>query len=254
MILKFKTIVLVGLILCAYSVFAQSKEEAPPISHHLSLNIGAWGYYTFSDLEETEKKRNIKPLVALTYNNTYEIGISYLSTSTQDEPLRVKADIDLQKNRSFLAYYAKYYTGPNKEWSFQIGYNRLNFDYENYDYITDLYVLSGTTNTYITDNRLRKFDLYTNQKWLSLSIGYAFNVTKNLYIEPQIAFHSIEQEYTEYQKIINNVYDLSAYPENDYIVDPNPKIKSFDRFQLNVMATYRFTVLKKHKTPSEEDH
>lgn len=245
MVLKIRTSILFGLLLITSSIFAQNEEEKTPVDQKLSFNISAWGYYTLNSDEILEDQVNFKPVASLTFENTYEIGISYLKeVRSTKQPFN--PNINLETNNSFLGYYAKFYTGNKKEISFQIGYNKLRKDTEFYDFVTGNYSDDPSE----ISNQKTKFTLYTEQKWFSISVGYSYNISPQFFIEPQIAYHIVNETQLRYSSSVANSTDLIAYPANQYIAN-KLQTESYNRYQINVMVTYRFTVIKKQKMPSE---
>ncbi len=242
---KFKIIILSGLFLVSTNIFAQNIELVAPVEQELSFNLGVWGYYTFSGLETIEEKINFKPLASFTYKNRYEVGLSYLKFSKTVDGDYFSPDITFTDDNTFFGYYGKYYAGKKNEISIQIGYNKLSHNYEGYDYLTGLYseTIDDVTSLYEA-NKKTKFDLYTSQTWVSFSAGYSFNIAPQFYLEPQLAYHNVKEETIRYRSMVTNTADLSAHPDNHYSIS-DPRTTTYNRFQINLIATYRFTAIKK---------
>lgn len=183
---------------------------------------------------------SIKPYLGFTFNDKYEIGMSYTqSRSTYKEdfyPL-----ITLNDKQSYFGFFSKIYLRDKKDITFQIGYNRLSEDLDKYLLITSekpVYDVYGEITDYVTGNHFDKRTLSTYTSWISISCGYSIKIISKLFIEPQISYLFVWEKGEKHDKNIKDYNYPYTYPDNIYkIINTAPEYSS--EIQMNIMLTYK---------------
>lgn len=220
--------------------FSQEENETKPEKEQkLSLNLGALSYLTLNS-NTIENRFNLKPVLSLNYKKRIEVGVSYLKIARTLNAVPDHPEIKINKDQSYIGAFIKGYFGKAHNYSFQVGYNRIEHTLDEFEFITGYHYPNKPTEL---SNRPKEFTTYTYKNWLSIAGGYSFKLSSQLYIEPQLAYHFANKEEATYDKNIKNLDDLSAYPDNEYKLVIHDKEK-FNEFQINLIITYHIPLIK----------
>lgn len=232
-------------LLMTNQAFSQLEDEIEPeVEQKLSLNLGVFSYTSFKE-NSIEDKINFRPVLSLTYNNRYEIGFSYINLFKTGDHKKAHTlnfnNVTLEENKSYLGAYAKGYFGKNQNFTCQVGYNKVEHNHEQHDFITGYHNPNSPTEI---SNERKTYNLYTRQKTFYIGGGYSYKVTPQFFIESQIAYLSVNRTRSNYHAIVNNTAFLHEYPYNTYEVRSGEK-QTFNDIQFSLTFTYRFTLIKK---------